>query len=150
MCLVMPFLSTDLKKILSIGTRIEVPMAVGMFRQLMAAVEHMHGHYIMHCDIAPGNILIDTRTGICKLADFGLARPVDHNPFSMWNYNSLPDVGAVLKEQVSPDLLLLSQLNDGHIKAKPWLTHHAVTMWYRPPELLFGALFFDDKVDVWR
>lgn len=31
----------------------------------------------------------------------------------------------------------------------PEYTNKVVTLWYRPPELLFGATHYDEKVDIW-
>jgi hypothetical protein len=45
-------------------------------RPLCAALDYAHQSNIVHCDIKPGNILID-QTGLPYLADFGIARIVD-------------------------------------------------------------------------
>ena len=43
-----------------------------MLNQLGGLLDHLHSHHIFHCDIKPGNILIDNK-GSVHLIDFGLA-----------------------------------------------------------------------------
>lgn len=45
------------------------------FHQIVRAFQFLHRHKILHRDIKPANILI--HNGVCKLADFGLAKIVD-------------------------------------------------------------------------
>eukprot|EP01039_Chlorochromonas_danica_P007969 gene7969-8790_t len=50
-----------------------------LIMQLLAAVEYIHRHWIVHRDIKITNLLY-TDSGLLKLADFGLARRVSHPP----------------------------------------------------------------------
>ncbi len=52
-----------------------------VFRELMAAVAHVHAAGIIHRDIKPGNVLIG-RDGRTRLTDFGVARPSDAEPLT--------------------------------------------------------------------
>ena len=46
------------------------------FSQLIEGLEYLHCHRIVHKDIKPGNLLLDT-TGVLKIADFGVAELLD-------------------------------------------------------------------------
>lgn len=49
--------------------------AVQLTSQICEALEHAHEHHIIHRDIKPHNILL-TKSGMVKVADFGIARAV--------------------------------------------------------------------------
>ena len=42
--------------------------------QLLQGIAYCHKHRVLHRDLKPQNLLIDTTSGLIKLADFGLAR----------------------------------------------------------------------------
>jgi serine/threonine protein kinase len=44
-----------------------------LIRQILQGLDYCHSHRIMHRDLKPGNILVDSNLNV-KLADFGLAR----------------------------------------------------------------------------
>jgi serine/threonine-protein kinase len=55
---------------LSVGDAVHIALDVAR------ALEHVHSRNIVHRDIKPDNILT-TRSGVCKLADLGLAKRLD-------------------------------------------------------------------------
>jgi len=56
---------------------------IHVFKQVLTGLEWIHSKNIIHRDIKLENILLKRNsqgTGyICKIGDFGLARPIDNN-----------------------------------------------------------------------
>lgn len=109
--LVMPHMVSDLRKFLDRRVRLTEAQVKCILRQILLGLTELHANWILHRDLAPANIFIGS-DGICKLADFGLAR----------------GFGSPRPSKKTP---------------------RVVTLWYRAPELLFGARFYQDRVDVW-
>jgi serine/threonine-protein kinase len=63
----------NLRTLLAEYERLEPAQVVEVCLQVLAALDHAHGHGIVHRDVKPENILI-ARDGTVKVADFGLAR----------------------------------------------------------------------------
>ena len=66
-----------------------------IFRQIAAAVKHMHDHGIVHRDIKDENIIVDGN-GVVKLIDFGSAAYAKSGPFDVF-------VGTI--DYASPEVL---------------------------------------------
>ena len=49
------------------------PLVQSYLRQLLEGISYCHRHRVLHRDLKPQKLLIDS-TGVIKLADFGLAR----------------------------------------------------------------------------
>jgi eukaryotic-like serine/threonine-protein kinase len=58
-------------------TRIEIPRAVEIMRQILSGLEHVHEQGIIHRDLKPANIMVTPKAPLglhVRLLDFGLAR----------------------------------------------------------------------------
>lgn len=70
--IVMDFIKgSDLQARLKTGT-LSIAEAVSIVKSIAGAVQHAHDHGIVHCDLKPGNILIDEE-GHVFVTDFGFA-----------------------------------------------------------------------------
>ncbi len=56
--------------------RLPLSDRVKLFEKVCSAVEHAHRNLVIHCDLKPGNILVND-DGEPKLLDFGIARLLD-------------------------------------------------------------------------
>jgi len=73
--LVFELCDTDLKKHMrSLGGRLPPSQVKDFAHQMIKGMEFCHANRIMHRDMKPQNLLVDTKTMRLKIADFGLAR----------------------------------------------------------------------------
>lgn len=54
--------------------RLSIKKAISFALDIATALDHAHGFKIVHRDIKPANILIDKKSGIAKIADFGIVK----------------------------------------------------------------------------
>jgi serine/threonine-protein kinase len=64
----------QLEKMLHTPVRIPIDRILAVTLDITAALHHAHECGIIHRDIKPANILVDKRTSIAKLADFGVVK----------------------------------------------------------------------------
>ncbi len=55
---------------------LDLEQTLSVVEQICAALGYAHGKGVVHRDIKPGNVLVDTESNV-KVADFGLARLID-------------------------------------------------------------------------
>ncbi|KAL7531370.1 hypothetical protein ACHAXR_004002 [Thalassiosira sp. AJA248-18] len=96
--------------------------------QLLEAFRFLHSRYVLHRDLKLSNLLYNHR-GELRVADFGLARRVGGEYVGDQKASSAADSDAG--------------------NSQSCLTPKVVSLWYRPPELLFGSEYYDQGVDNW-
>jgi serine/threonine-protein kinase len=60
------------------AARLSIGERLGLFERVCSAVDHAHHHLVIHRDLKPGNILVDS-TGAPRLVDFGIATVLHEN-----------------------------------------------------------------------
>ena len=112
--------------------------------QLLEALRFLHSNYVLHRDLKLSNLLYNQK-GELKVADFGLARRVggEYIVGSSGGRRRDKNIGGGNDTKQSTDP------STDHPHPSCCLTPKVVSLWYRPPELLLGAEYYDQGVDLW-
>ncbi|KAL0491573.1 mitogen-activated protein kinase [Acrasis kona] len=117
------FMEADLRDILETNQLVLADSHVQYFTyQLLLGIKHLHDADILHRDMKPENILVNSDCQI-RICDFGLARGCD---FDTINPN----------DEECPATTRLS-------------TNYVQTRWYRAPELLLNSDRVGKAIDIW-
>lgn len=149
--LVLEYMTGDLEGLIRWRAREQKPLAPGdvkaYMHQVLEGMHHCHERFIMHRDMKPGNLLVGEK-GEIKIAgqrERGHACREEgrHAKDEVLTFHSAtmshslalspPDFG-LAKIYGSPDRRMSPQ---------------ACTIWYRAPELLFGAASYGAAADMW-
>ena len=87
-----------LKQVIDERAPLPVEEAVDIGKQICEALSHAHNHKIIHRDIKPHNILINSN-GLIKVTDFGIARAITTNTITHHNSSVLGSVHYFSPEQ---------------------------------------------------
>ncbi len=100
--LVFPFKAVDLATVLRRGVSANTISASQILEALFCALAHIHSKGIIHRDVKPANILLDSPVGPPYLADFGIAWS-PNDPASEPSDQKITDVGTTCYR--APELL---------------------------------------------
>lgn len=92
----------NLRALLAAYNRLDPAQVVEVTLPVLAALDHAHGHGIVHRDVKPENILI-SEDGMVKVADFGLARAYAESYVSQAEGTVTGTVQYLAPEQVQGD-----------------------------------------------
>ncbi|HEU4994106.1 MAG TPA: protein kinase [Gemmatimonadaceae bacterium] len=76
---VMPYVEGEtLRSRLEREGRLSVQVSLQLVRQMAEALDHAHRHGVVHRDVKPENVLLQTEGGHALVADFGIALALEH------------------------------------------------------------------------
>lgn len=127
--IVMEFVPSDLKKIVrSDNDLTEEHISYIMF-QILCGLYHMHSAKVIHRDLKPGNILVNSNCKV-KICDLGMARGFQESKSTA---SSVCDDDEDCKAPHHDQLM----------------TEYVVTRHYRAPEVAMGEGRYDESIDIW-
>ena len=82
----------SLREILFVKRVLSPGVALDLVAKIAKALGELHSHQIIHGDVKPGNVLVDSATGDPTLIDFGMVKPVGTSKdiVVVGTYNYLP------------------------------------------------------------
>ncbi len=89
---------STLKELIQERGKLHPEEAVRIALAILAALQHAHSKHIVHRDVKPQNMLIDTH-GDVKITDFGIARMTDVNTVTVTDGNIMGSVHYFSPEQ---------------------------------------------------
>ena len=104
--------------------------------------------YIMHRDVKPSNILMDTQCGF-HVIDFGLARRI--SPTQPVPRSDSATISVLSAQSADSEFLQSNQTEESAEEPRPMLqrpvlqrqlTRHIATRWYRAPEIIILEVCF--------
>lgn len=122
-------LQSDLHKIIISSQPLTIDHVTIFIYQVLRGLKFLHGLGIIHRDIKPGNLLVNSNC-LLKVCDFGLSR----------------EYGSLIPRSL--DLPLTDQVVD-NTDGFCTMTQEVITQYYRPPELLMGATKYNLAIDIW-
>lgn len=98
--LVIDYVESDIKKVLESvkhGTILHEDHIVTILYNILCSVKFLHASNVIHRDIKPGNLLINSQCGV-KIADYGLSRSMQ--TAGMEDQQNLLNIKNVMREEM--------------------------------------------------
>lgn len=136
--LVFEFMEADLHETIRAGVLSDAHNQYIMY-QLLRSINYMHKARVLHRDLKPGNVLINSDC-LLKVCDFGLARMFVPKP--------KPGEGPPKNMMTSRDASSEHETNPNDAASLP-MTENIATRWYCAPEILVGSSNYSTGIDMW-
>ena len=171
--MVIEYIESDLKKNWNSGHRgtiLEEDHIVTMLYNSLCALNFIHSANLLHRDLKPGNLLVDSNCCV-RLCDFGLAR---RQPPRYKDSKHIFQIKNKLREQYRKksqgnskrEFVMMDEnekrdyknkmetiLNEYHkdteTKKKRSLSSRIVSRWYRSPEVILTEKDYESTLDIW-
>ncbi|MEM1369525.1 MAG: serine/threonine-protein kinase [Cyanobacteria bacterium P01_H01_bin.15] len=66
----------SLRTMMEQDTILPLDLSLRWIEEILLALDYIHEHDVVHCDIKPDNILLSGQPAIPQLADFGISKPI--------------------------------------------------------------------------
>jgi cyclin-dependent kinase 7 len=139
---VLQYMCYDLENIIKSPEIILCASDIKQFvHQILSGLAYCHENFMMHRDLKPSNCLIGTEN-VLKLADFG----TDISSLSAQMMHIDRTFNLTARFVVLNESLGLARLYGSPDRR---FSPQACTIWYRAPELLYGATDYSNSMDIW-